>query len=77
MEVRDTSRVIPVFDLFGQRVKTDIMRLSVRQAGVSMSRSIYKSLCLQETEENILFNDALNTFYLRLYGVEHRYHSDI
>ena len=22
-------------------------------------------------EENILFNDALNTFYLRLYGVRH------
>ena len=22
-------------------------------------------------EENVLFNDALNTFYLRLYGVEH------
>ena len=22
-------------------------------------------------EGNVLFNDALNTFYLRLYGVEH------
>ena len=29
-------------------------------------------------EGNILFNDALNTFYLRLYGVGHmvKYHSD-
>ena len=29
-------------------------------------------------EENVLFNDALNTFYLRLYGVGHmvKYHSD-
>ena len=29
-------------------------------------------------EENILFNDALNTFYLRLYGVRHmvKDHSD-
>ena len=29
-------------------------------------------------EENILFNDALNTFYLLLYGVGHmvKYHSD-
>ena len=29
-------------------------------------------------EGNVLFNDALNTFYLWLYGVEHmvKYHSD-
>ena len=29
-------------------------------------------------EGNVLFNDALNTFYLRLYGVRHmvKYHSD-
>ena len=30
-------------------------------------------------ERNVLFNDALNTFYLRLYGVRHmvKDHSDI
>ena len=30
------------------------------------------------TEGNVLFNDALNTFYLRLYGVRHvvKDHSD-
>ena len=29
-------------------------------------------------KENVLFNDALNTFYLRLYGVKHmvKDHSD-
>ena len=29
-------------------------------------------------EGNVLFNDALNTFYLRLYGVRHmvKYHTD-
>ena len=29
-------------------------------------------------EGNVLFNDALNTFYLRLYGIEHmvKDHSD-
>ena len=29
-------------------------------------------------EGNVLFNDALNTFYLRLYGVRHmvNYHTD-
>ena len=32
----------------------------------------------QERERNVLFNDALNTFYLRLYGVRHmvKDHSD-
>ena len=32
----------------------------------------------EEKEGNVLFNDALNTFYLRLYGVRHmvKDHSD-
>ena len=32
----------------------------------------------RERERNVLFNDALNTFYLRLYGVTHmvKDHSD-
>ena len=32
----------------------------------------------REREINVLFNDALNTFYLRLYGVRHmiKDHSD-
>ena len=32
----------------------------------------------KEEEGNVLFNDTLNTFYLRLYGVGHmvKYHSD-
>ena len=31
----------------------------------------------KERKGNVLFNDALNTFYLRLYGVGHmvKYHS--
>ena len=28
-------------------------------------------LILERKEGNVLFNDALNTFYLRLYGVRH------
>ena len=33
---------------------------------------------LRERERDVLFNDALNTFYLRLYGVRHmvKDHSD-
>ena len=36
------------------------------------------SLTCYERERNVLFNDALNTFYLRLYGVRHmvKDHSD-
>ena len=32
----------------------------------------------EERERNVLFNDTLNTFYLRLYGVRHmvKHHSD-
>ena len=37
-----------------------------------------KTLYQRRKEGNVLFNDALNTFYLRLYGVGHmvKYHSD-
>ena len=33
---------------------------------------------VEERERNVLFNDALNTFYLRLYGIRHmvKDHSD-
>ena len=35
-------------------------------------------LIVRRKERNVLFNDALNTFYLRLYGVRHmvKDHSD-
>ena len=45
--------------------------------------SIHREPCLINRKEgrkegNVLFNDALNTFYLRLYGVKHmvKDHSD-
>ena len=31
---------------------------------------------MRERERNVLFNDALNTFYLRLYGVRHMVKED-
>ena len=38
----------------------------------------YILLLMGERERNVLFNDAFNTFYLRLYGVRHmvKDHSD-
>ena len=35
-------------------------------------------MCVGKKEGNVLFNDALNTFYLRLYGIRHmvKDHSD-
>ena len=45
--------------------------LDVGQTGLVRERE-------RERERNVLFNDALNTFYLRLYGVRHmvKDHSD-
>ena len=39
---------------------------------------LFQSSLEGRKEGNVLFNDALNTFYLRLYGVGHmvKYHSD-
>ena len=39
---------------------------------------MYDNTTNRERERNVLFNDALNTFYLRLYGVRHmvKDHSD-
>ena len=41
-------------------------------------RSTATHFALQGRERHVLFNDALNTFYLRLYGVRHmvKDHSD-
>ena len=50
--------------------------ISASKAGLFM---YFLDLCRNgERERNVLFNDALNTFYLRLYGVIHMVndHSD-
>ena len=36
----------------------------------------HSMLCLYRKEGNVLFNDALNTFYLRFYGVRHMVKDD-
>ena len=43
-----------------------------------MTDCLYAVRAIVRKEGNVLFNDALNTFYLRLYGVGHmvQYHSD-
>ena len=43
-----------------------------------LSASLNDSRSLSVKEGNVLFNDTLNTFYLRLYGVKHmvKNHSD-
>ena len=44
--------------------------------GAQMDDRYPRGLCVRE--RNVLFNDTLNTFYLRLYGVRHmvKDHSD-
>ena len=39
--------------------------------GICKSGYFLPTLNQRERERNVLFNDALNTFYLRLYGVRH------
>ena len=53
----------------------------ITQAKIIIVLKLYRRMtnCFnRERERNLLFNDALNTFYLRLYGVRHmvKDHSD-
>ena len=57
--------------------------LSDKRMNTLMGGAIFVSIMLMQHDErtnerNVLFNDALNTFYLRLYGVRHmvKDHSD-
>ena len=45
---------------------------------ISMGYAMRRPKTERERERNVLFNDTLNTFYLRLYGVRHmvKDHSD-
>ena len=46
---------------------------------ITMTKTLQNIIIRErEKERNVLFNDALNTFYLRLYGVRHvvKDHSD-
>ena len=42
-----------------------------RQNNIIVSYFTIAQQSNQQLERNVLFNDALNTFYLRLYGVRH------
>ena len=48
------------------------------QPGLSLDGTRLYAVWERERERNVLFNDALNTFYLQLYGVRHmvKDHSD-
>ena len=68
---RDTSWSLTCY-------KTREVLNSPRQ-NASKTCKLTRTQCNQrERERNVLFNDALNTFYLRLYGVRHmvKDHSD-
>ena len=59
-----------------------ICRLNCHMTCILWNKNNALEVCnlilLLEKEGNVLFNDALNTFYLRLYGVGHmvNHHSD-
>ena len=50
----------------------------IKQHKQELSMRQYKGVCSNRKEGNDLFNDALNAFYLQLYGVRHmvKDHSD-
>ena len=56
---------------------TLFISISFRMLAVLLALGVFK-FWDKERERNVLFNDALNTFYLRLYGVRHmvKDHSD-
>ena len=61
--------------LFLSYFKDDSYKLS-QLVGKNQSNNTVNSQnsCVEGfRERNVLFNDALNTFYLRLYGVRHIY----
>ena len=79
-------RVLGAYWLFGS------VRMHTERHSVARKRLLYMFkiifidhpnvayMCIRERERerNVLFNDALNTFYLRIYGVRHmvKDHSD-
>ena len=50
----------------------------IMRDALSSTRCLDHSITQREIERNVLFNDTLNTFYLRLYGIRHvvKDHSD-
>ena len=54
-----------MFELEGPRARIMSHHPTVDITFLTIHRNIFKG----KKEENVLFNDALNTFYLRLYGV--------
>ena len=65
----DTAELSPLLDMHGaSRVQATCIFILGSQSPPGTNRGV----------ANVLFNDALNTFYLRLYGVRHmvKDHSD-
>ena len=56
-----------------------VLLLTDQKCIQSVSKMSFESMrctCVKMRERNVLFNDALNTFYLRLYGVRHMVKED-
>ena len=60
-----------------QTSRRALAKLQREVARLKSERTYAQVSCL-ERERNVLFNNALNTFYLRLYGIRHMVtdHSD-
>ena len=66
----------------GSHARIDL-RSAARDKGTEWNNNINSKMSVSTSvkvrkEGNVLYNDTLNTFYLRLYGVRHmvKYHTD-
>ena len=70
--------VKPITQIYAEHVITIIPSHSYVIISVSFNHNVIHCAFRLSKERNVLFNNALNTFYLRLYGVRHmvKDHSD-
>ena len=79
--LQDNQVIISVHDLTRDRKSClHIVGLKPDSDEISniLKKYLFRTIENGRKEGNVLFNDALNTFYLQLYGVGHmvKYHSD-
>ena len=57
---------------------TELLSSNLKCTNINTFDTIQENSDLKRKEENVLSNNALNTFYLRLYGIRHMVndHSD-
>ena len=76
MQNEKSVSLVSAFNIHTRNCVTWTQSASRTRSGVTTA--IHSGVPAQGKKGNVLFNDALNTFYIRLYGVKHmvKDHSD-